>query len=83
MKLVMQIALGVFIGSIASQLTLDNWHDYKASKIQAVAEALKAQQEQARKAQGDRIRELILNSRHRKPESGQKPPIDFVPDDAQ
>lgn len=83
MKLVMQIALGVFIGSMASQLTLDKWHDYKASKIQAVAEVLKAQQEQARKAQGDRIRELILNSRQRKPEAGQKPPIDFIPDDTQ
>lgn len=83
MKLVMQIALGVFIGSIASQLTLDKWHDYKASKIQAAAETLKAQQEQARKAQGDQIRELILRSRQRKSETQQKPPIDFVPDDAQ
>jgi hypothetical protein len=82
LKLVLQITLGVFLGSLASQFTVDAWHDHKASIAKEMAEKQQVKQEKIRKEQGERIRNLILQNRQGNFPSPSKPPIGFVPDDA-
>jgi hypothetical protein len=62
-KLIVQIALGVFLGTLASQLTIDAWHTHRENVTKATSEQLKIQQEKIRKEQGERIRNLILQNR--------------------
>jgi len=83
MKLVLQIALGVFLGTIASQLTIDGWRAHQESIAQKATEKLRAEQERARAEQGERIRALLLQSRQGKTLGAGKLPAGFVPDDAQ
>ena len=82
MKLILQIALGVFLGTLASQFTIDGWRTRQESITKAAAEQIRIQQEKVRKEQGERIRNLILQNRHGNTTSPSKPPVGFVPDDA-
>jgi hypothetical protein len=63
MKLILQIALGVFLGTLASQFTMDSWRSHQESKIKEAAEQLRAKQEKVRLEEGERIRALLLQGR--------------------
>lgn len=82
MKLILQITLGVFLGVLAAQLSLDSWHTYQQGLAQKAAEKLRAEQEKSRLEQSERIRALLLQGgRVDKASSTGKPPAGFVPDD--
>jgi hypothetical protein len=83
MKLILQIALGVFLGTLASQLTIDGWRTHQEGIAKEAAEKLRAEQERVRLEQGERIRALLLQGRQGKTPAASKLPNDFVPDDAQ
>jgi len=77
-KLIVQIALGVFLGTLAAQLTIDAWHTHRENITKAESEQLKIHQEKIRKEQGERIRNLILQNRQ-----GVTPnPTQLLPDEA-
>ena len=77
-KLIVQIALGVFLGTLAAQLTIDVWHTHRENITKAESEQLKIHQEKIRKEQGERIRNLILQNRQ-----GVTPnPTQLLPDEA-
>jgi len=81
-KLILQIALGVFLGTLASQLTIDAWRDHQENLAKQAAETLRAEQEKVRLEQGERIRNLLMQGRQDNTRAI-KPPAGFVPDDAQ
>ncbi len=83
MKLILQIALGVFLGTLASQFTMDGWRSHQESKIKEAAEQLRAKQEKVRLEEGERIRALLLQGRQNNSHDSRKPPAGFVPDDVQ
>jgi len=86
MKLILQISLGVFIGSFTSQFVMDYWHDYTEGLAKAAEEKTWREEEKARLEQGERVRNLLLQSRQAvKPSDTTTvvPPSGFVPDDAQ
>ena len=85
MKLILQIALGVFLGTLASQLTIDGWHTRQEGIAKEAAEKLRAEQERVRLEQGERIRALLLQGRQGNTPgaAATKPPAGFVPDDIQ
>jgi hypothetical protein len=80
-KLILQIALGVFLGALASQFVFDTWHTYQESIAKAVSEKLRAEQEKVRLEQNERIRALFIRGSQPTPSSN-KPPPGFVPDDS-
>jgi hypothetical protein len=84
MKLILQIALGVFLGTtLASQLTFDGWRTHHESIAKEAAEKLRVEQERARLEQGERIRALLLQGRQGNTTGATKPPPGFVHDDVQ
>ena len=83
MKLILQITLGVFLGTLSSQLLLDSWHSHQENIAKASAEKIRAEQQKVRMEQGERIRNLILKSRQGNLPNSKKLPEGFVPDDAQ
>ncbi len=82
MKLILQIALGVFIGATASQLLTDVWRDYRHGQAQQEEERLRAEQARIRQQQGERIRALLLQGRKQRTADSISPPEGYVPDDA-
>ncbi|MCX7097973.1 MAG: hypothetical protein NTV43_08735 [Methylococcales bacterium] len=82
MKLVLQIALGVFLGTLASQFVMDGWHKHQANIIQAATEQRLAEQEKTRLEQADSIRTLFLKSQQNNKSGKNTPPAGFIPDDA-
>ncbi len=83
MKLILQIALGVFLGSLASQLTVNKWHIYQENIAKEAAEKHLAEQKKTRLEQGERIRALLLQGRQDDTPGANKSFEGFVPDDAQ
>lgn len=60
MKLVLQIAMGVFLGALMSQLLLDQWHSYQAQHaVEAELQRL-AVQEKARNERDQRVRKVLM-----------------------
>lgn len=83
MKLVLQIALGVFLGASVSQLTVDAWHAHQTRIAKEEENVLRAEQEKAREAQAERIRALFMRNSQGKGATKGGAPLGFVPDDAQ
>ncbi|MDD2660856.1 MAG: hypothetical protein PHY54_14455 [Methylococcales bacterium] len=63
MKLILQIAVGVFLGTLASQFAIDGWRARQEGVAKEAAEKLRAEQEKTRLEQGQRIRSLLLQRR--------------------
>ncbi len=63
MKLVLQIALGVFIGALASQYAFEQWRSYEAHQAAEMEQKEHAEQKRLRDEQGARIRELLMRAR--------------------
>ncbi len=76
MKLILQIALGVFLGTLTSQLFIDSWHSYQKTIAKETIERNQAEQEKVRSEQGERIRTMLLQGRQ-----SNRPLDGFVPDD--
>jgi DNA-directed RNA polymerase subunit E'/Rpb7 len=83
MKLIIQITIGVFLGTLASQFVMDSWHQHQENINKTASEKLQAEQDKVRLEKGERIRAMILQSRQGNSSSTNKAPSGFVPDDAQ
>jgi len=83
MKLIFQIAIGTFLGTLASQFVMETWHTHQESIAKEATEKLRIEQEKVRLEQGSRVRDLILQSRQTNAHQSNKPPASFIPDDAQ
>ncbi len=81
MKLVLKIALGVFLGSLASLLLMDAWRDHKADLVKAETEKVLQEQERVGLEQAERIHAILMQGRLANPAAAMPPP-GFVPDDA-
>jgi hypothetical protein len=83
LRLILQIALGVFLGTLGSQLIIDRWRMHQEKITTLETEKLRLKQDNIRKEQGERIRNLLLQGRQGSQQNAIKPPPDFIPDDAQ
>jgi hypothetical protein len=83
MKLVLQIALGVFLGSLASILLLDVWQQHKATLLKAETDRVLAEQEIVRENQAKLLSNILQQGRQSNPAAAITPPVGFIPDDAQ
>ena len=83
MKLIVQIALGVLLGSLSSALMLDAWHRHQVDIVKAEADKLLAEQEKAGQEQAKLIRSILQQGRQTNPAAVITPPSGFIPDDAQ
>ncbi|QXP85531.1 hypothetical protein ABZN20_11990 [Methylococcus sp. ANG] len=82
MKLVLQIAIGVFLGTLASQFTVETWRLYQEQAARTASEKIEAEKAKTRHELSERIRALLM--RGRQENSGQPHiPPGFVPDDAE
>ncbi len=59
MKLVFQIALGVFIGALASQYAFEQWRSYEAQQAAGLQDKRLIEQQKRRDEQAAKIREMI------------------------
>lgn len=66
MKLVLQIAIGVFIGAFGSQYAFEKWRSYETQRAAAVESQKLAEQKQRRDEQGAKIREMVIQGRERR-----------------
>lgn len=82
MKLIIQIALGVFLGTITAQLSIDSWRNYQDFLAKEELKKQQAEQEKVRLEQAQRIREMFQQSQKNNPTKN-KPPEGFIPDDSQ
>jgi len=62
-KLVFQIALGVFIGALSSQYAFEQWRSYEAQQAAEVKQKELTEQKRLREEQGAKIRELLMRAR--------------------
>lgn len=76
MRLIFQIAFGVFLGTLASQLVIDSWHAHQKGVAKVAAE----RQEKVRLEQGEHIRALLLQNRQNNRLAERNPTAGFVPD---
>lgn len=60
MKLVVQIALGVFLGALASQLVFDAWRSHNEQQAKEVELQKLAAEKDARDERAKQARELIM-----------------------
>ncbi|CAN5742193.1 hypothetical protein BH20PSE1_BH20PSE1_16430 [soil metagenome] len=75
MKLVFQIALGVFIGALASQYAFEQWRSYEEQQAAEIEQREQAEQKRLRDEQGAKIRELLMRARRKQGE-----PVDIEED---
>ncbi|AAU91073.1 MULTISPECIES: hypothetical protein [Methylococcus] len=80
MKLVLQIAIGVFLGTLTSQSLVEVWRLHQERAARAAAEKIEAEKAKTRHELSERIRTLLMRGRQ---EHGDRPPLppSFVPDD--
>ena len=52
MKLTLQIAIGVFLGTLSSQLIIDTWRSNQTNIAKQKEERVRAEQEKVRQEQG-------------------------------
>lgn len=83
MKLVLQIALGVFLGALASQMVMEGWHAHETRLADEAAVQVKVEREKARREQAERIRSMLMQGFQGKGTKPGVPPPGFSPDDAQ
>ncbi|MDQ3563016.1 MAG: hypothetical protein M3436_02380 [Pseudomonadota bacterium] len=72
MKLVIQIALGVFLGALASQLVMDSWRSYHEQQAKEAEREKLAADERAGNEQMQRARELLMRQLQGKAEEDRR-----------
>jgi hypothetical protein len=82
-KLILQIAFGVFLGTLMAQFVIDSWHSHQEQINKHELEKASAERDKIRKEKGDYIRNLILQNRQGKVLEPRKPPNEFIPEDTQ
>ncbi|QJD29120.1 hypothetical protein [Methylococcus geothermalis] len=82
MKLVLQIAIGVFLGTLASQLAVETWRSRQEQAARAASEKIEAEKARTRQELSERIRSLLMRGRGDGPSPTTMPP-GFIPDDAE
>ncbi|UZR27821.1 hypothetical protein [Methylococcus mesophilus] len=82
MKLVLQIAIGVFLGTLASHFTVETWRLRQEQTARAASEKIEAEKAKAQHELSERIRTLLMRGRQENSGQPHMPP-DFVPDDAE
>jgi hypothetical protein len=82
MKLVLQIAIGVFLGTLGSQFVVDTWRSRQDQAAKAASEKIEAEKTRMRQELSERIRTLLMRGRQDNPDQPHIPP-GFVPDDAE
>ncbi|MEW6037861.1 MAG: hypothetical protein AB1648_06400 [Pseudomonadota bacterium] len=82
MKLVLQITVGVFLGTLASQFTVETWRLHQEQAALAASGKIEAEKAKTRHELSERIPALLMRGRQ---ESSGQPhiPPGFVPDDAE
>lgn len=83
MKLLLQIVLGVFLGSLASQFTFDAWQTHQENFAKQAEDKIRAEEEKTREEQAQKIHDLIMKSRVGNKTMPVVVPPGFTPDDAQ
>ncbi|MGH8581324.1 MAG: hypothetical protein ACREWG_00750 [Gammaproteobacteria bacterium] len=63
MKLVLQIALGVFIGALAALYMFEQWRSYAVRQTAEIEQTKIAKRSRQRADQGAKIRELLMRGR--------------------
>jgi hypothetical protein len=82
-KLVLQIAFGVFIGALASKFAFEGWREYQENKARQVAEKVRLERQRTQRLEGERMRALLLQGRQLKSsDPSLESPSGFVNDDA-
>lgn len=75
MRLTLQIAAGVFVGTVTAQFVIDEWHSRREQAIAAERQAATAEAERVREQQLGRIQEMFRQQgRPNHPVPGQRPP---------
>ena len=74
MKLILQITLGVFMGTLASQLTTKAWYARQENTAKIATAKLLSEQEKVRLQQGERIRSMLLKGDQNDTAGLNKPP---------
>jgi len=69
MKLVIQIAVGVFIGALASQYAFEQWRSFNAQKVAELESKKLAEHKRLRDEQGAKIRGLLMRAKREKGEA--------------
>lgn len=84
MKLMLQIAFGVFLGTLGAQVVVDLWHSRQELHAKQLAEQRIAEQEKVRREQGERIRQLLLKG-HQANDADRpiQPSLESMPNNAQ
>lgn len=82
MKLILQIAFGVFLGSVTAQFTMELYHNHQAELAKQQADKLKAEQEKKRQEQVNLLRNILMQNQRGNNAASPKLPDGFVPDDA-
>ncbi|MDD2768133.1 MAG: hypothetical protein PHT19_05340 [Methylococcus sp.] len=82
MKLALQIALGVFLGTLSSQLAFDAWRSHLEREARAAAEKSEAEKERTRQELSERVRTLLMRGHQENLTEPRQPPR-FIPDDAE
>ncbi len=77
MILILQIALGVFLGTLVSQIIIDGWHARQEGIAKEAAKKLRAEQKKVHQ----RIRALLLQGRQGNTPDAGKLPTGFMTDD--
>ncbi len=76
MKLVLQIAFGVFFGALASQLTVDSWRAHREEAARDAALKQRAENE-------ERVRALFMQGGRGQMPGSNARPQGFVPEDVE
>jgi len=71
-KLIIQIAFGVFLGVLASQLVMDSWRSYHEQHAKEAEREKLAAEERARNEQMQRARELLMRQLQGKAEEDRR-----------
>lgn len=78
MKLVIQIAFGVFLGALASQLVMDSWQSYQEQISKEAQREKTAAEEKARNEQMQRARALLMRQLQGKAEEDRRRHADIT-----
>ncbi len=83
MKLILKIALGVFLGALASQMVMEGWHAHQERLAKEAATKVKDEHENARREQAERVRSMLMQGFGGKATKPAVPPPGFAPDGTQ
>jgi hypothetical protein len=82
LKLILKIALGVFLGALASQMVMEGWHAHQERLAKEAATKVKTEHDKARREQAERVRSMLMQGFRGKMKPAVPPP-GFAPDGAQ